>query len=170
MDRACEVCGKWFVPRKGAGQGRWCCDRCRLWGKVDVAGADDCWEWRAALTGKGYGKIQWGRRYVNAHRVVYEHFHGPIPKGLLVLHRCDNRVCVNPAHLFVGTAKDNADDMMRKGRGRGANGEVLTPHAHWDDQANWYINARGEKICRVCAREAKKRKAKRKGVGDGRAA
>lgn len=79
-----------------------------------------CWEWPGA-THKGYGKIGAGRRGMaplQVHRVAYEHFVGPIPDGLWVLHRCDNRLCCNPEHLFLGTNLDNVRDMVAKGRQR----------------------------------------------------
>jgi hypothetical protein len=90
----------------------------RFWEKV-VRG-DGCWEWLAKKNNKGYGMFG-GRKvdgFVLAHRVAYELTHGAIPKGRFVLHRCDNRGCVNPEHLFVGDYIDNVRDMHAKGRGR----------------------------------------------------
>lgn len=87
----------------------------RFWTKVDMSG--DCWHWIAARTSGGYGTID--NRY--AHRVSWEIAHGPIPDGLLVCHHCDIPVCVNPAHLFLGTTADNMRD--RDAKGRGAIGE-----------------------------------------------
>ena len=76
-----------------------------------------CWNWTGTLTASGYGQVCTGRsKHASAHRVAYSLFVGEIPKGLFACHRCDNRRCINPAHLFLGTAKDNADDMVRKGR------------------------------------------------------
>lgn len=77
-----------------------------------------CWEWTAALAGKGYGqiKIPKTRRQAYAHRLSYQIFKGPIPERTEVCHTCDNPKCVNPAHLFLGSRKDNAQDASQKGR------------------------------------------------------
>jgi transcriptional regulator with XRE-family HTH domain len=88
----------------------------RLAARVDSsAGPDACWPWTAALTTTGYGSFG-GNSGGAAHRVAYVVANGPIPDGLGVLHRCDNRQCCNPAHLFVGSQYDNMRDMAAKGR------------------------------------------------------
>lgn len=75
-----------------------------------------CWLWLGGVSyPAGYGRMTRGQY---AHRVSYEIHRGAVPRGLHVLHRCDNRICVNPDHLFVGTRSDNMRDMMAKGRGR----------------------------------------------------
>lgn len=81
-----------------------------------VATGDGCWEWRGTRQSKGYGVFWDGERQVRAHRTAWELVNGPIPAGLSVLHSCDNPPCVNPAHLRVGTARDNASDAMARRR------------------------------------------------------
>ncbi len=85
--------------------------------RVIEVGPTECWRWRGATSDAGYGQISnyHGRR-VMAHRVAWELYKGPIPKGLWVLHRCDNPPCTNPCHLWLGTNQDNIRDMDEKGR------------------------------------------------------
>lgn len=84
----------------------------KLKSQVKIDPETSCWNWQRTKTPKGYGRI--GDSY--AHRVSYETFIGPIPKRLCVCHRCDNPSCINPAHLFVGTHKDNMQDCVQKNR------------------------------------------------------
>lgn len=90
----------------------------RFWAKVEVAGANDCWHWKASTAGKGYGqiKVPGTRRQMYAHRLSYEIHCGPVPDGMLVMHSCDNPPCVNPNHLSVGTYGENLQDMAAKYR------------------------------------------------------
>ncbi len=92
----------------------------RFWRHTDRRGPDDCWPWkRPTNISIGYGRINLGpgKGEELAHRFSWILHNGPIPKGLCVLHKCDNPACVNPAHLFIGTRMDNVQDMTQKGRG-----------------------------------------------------
>lgn len=87
----------------------------RFWSKVDKT--DGCWEWTGTLHKPwNYGRIRYHGVDYYAHRVSWEIANGNITDGLLVCHRCDNPPCVRPDHLFLGTSKDNQQDMAAKGR------------------------------------------------------
>ena len=90
-----------------------------------VKDSNDCWNWQLSIDHGGYGrmKISTGSRqdfyFESAHRRAFEVLVGDIPNGLHVLHKCDNRKCCNPDHLFLGTHQDNMHDMQEKGRAGG---------------------------------------------------
>ncbi len=94
----------------------------RFWRHVDKSGGPDaCWVWQGAMFKKGYGcfaKDYLGRKstMISAHRMAYELTHGPIPKNVLACHRCDNPPCCNPAHIFLGTPRQNTLDALVKRR------------------------------------------------------
>lgn len=92
----------------------------RFWDKVNKTEA--CWLWTAA-NAAGYGLIKLGGRMQKAHRVSWEMANGVIPPGMCVCHHCDVPLCVNPAHLFLGTVHDNQMDMRNKGRFPSQRGE-----------------------------------------------
>jgi hypothetical protein len=94
----------------------------RLWDKVRKNKENGCWEWQGWVSPQsGYGKIGTNSKgHWDVHRFVYELVNGPIPEGLWVLHRCDNRICCNPVHLYLGTAQQNSLDMVSRGRANGS--------------------------------------------------
>jgi hypothetical protein len=103
----------------------------KFWQKIKKGADDECWEWTAAVDASGYGdlilyEVANGRKvqfHTRAHRYAWTLTHGPIPEGMLICHHCDNRLCCNPNHLFVGTNSDNMLDMWRKQRHLDLRGE-----------------------------------------------
>jgi hypothetical protein len=91
----------------------------RFEAKVEPVTESGCWIWTAALGATGYGRFHLGvrGRPIEAHRAAWEIYRGPIPRDGLVLHKCDVRACVNPAHLYIGNKSDNITDWRtRHGR------------------------------------------------------
>lgn len=88
----------------------------RFWSKVNIGKSNECWEWLTTLYVDGYGQFMINRTSRRSHRISYELNHGPIPNNMVIMHTCDNRKCVNPAHLKLGTQQQNIQDMFAKGR------------------------------------------------------
>jgi hypothetical protein len=91
----------------------YCSEDCKFWGQIKK---EDCWLWTGELNMHGYGVIFLNYKEVSAHRYSYKKLKSEIPENMYVLHTCDIRKCVNPEHLFLGNAKDNAIDAMQKDR------------------------------------------------------
>jgi hypothetical protein len=126
----------------------------RFWSKVDTR--DDCWRWTGTRTTDGYGWFWSGRRNIRAHRVAWEITAGSeIPSGMKVLHSCDDRLCVNPGHLRLGTQRDNLRDCVQRGRHPLAIRDACR-QGHPFNEANTYWSDGGRK-CRVCDREWRRR-------------
>jgi hypothetical protein len=117
----CRVCGSPCDYRNNI------CQKCsteertrplseRILCKCKLDSLTGCWNFTGSIINSGYGRISERGKYLTANRASWQAFRGTIPIGLCVLHRCDNKICVNPDHLFLGDQKDNMQDMLLKGR------------------------------------------------------
>lgn len=122
----------------------------RLWSRV-IERPSGCKEWTGLTSTNGYGRIWANRKAYITHRLAWEITKGDIPSGLCVLHACDNPLCCNIDHLWLGTMADNMIDMSAKGRASNQS-KTHCPSGHIYDKANTYISSQGWRYCRECKR------------------
>lgn len=100
-----------------------------------VAAANGCLEWRGAVTEQGYGVVGRDGRTWRTHRLAWVEAKGPIPKGKMVLHRCDNPPCCNPDHLYLGDHQRNMQDVVERGNRKGINAGTKNGRAKLDEDS-----------------------------------
>lgn len=114
----CVHCGSLFQQQRSE---QYCSLKCAVLHRSDIKGSDECWNWTGAVSSNGYGMFSFLSTMYTSHRASYLAHHGAIPSregshGGVVMHACDNRLCVNPKHLSVGSQKENLLDARTKGR------------------------------------------------------
>jgi len=124
----------------------------RFWKHVEIS--NDCWEWKASIHPNGYGRFNLNGKIVKAHRMAFFFAFGYWPK--VCMHTCDNPKCVRPFHLKNATQLENLRDMSAKGRSYYQSKTCCAQGHPWDFD-NTYINKRGHRKCRTCARFRKQK-------------
>lgn len=124
-----------------------------------VVSDSGCWEWTGLVGKNGYPSVGYkGKRARGAHRISFMLHKGEIPDGLFVCHTCDNKLCLNPGHLFLGTAKQNSQDMVSKGRANNGVRTKLThcKRGHEFTEESVQKTKDGDRYCKICVNNARR--------------
>lgn len=122
----------------------------KFWAKVSIGTPDQCWEWKGAQRGDSYGHFYAFGKHMGAHRFSFYLANLYFPE--VVMHTCDNRICVNPHHLQGGTQQQNMRDMVARGRHYYAS-KTHCIHGHEFTEENIYRRADGTRECRICRKK-----------------
>lgn len=132
--------------------------RSLIFSRVFLDPKANCWEWNGCRNQLGYGQLRFEGVLWLLHRLTYTLFIGEIPKGLFVCHSCDNPSCCNPEHLWVGTHTHNMRDAALKGRIINRNTrKTHCVHGHKFTPENTHIRSCGERVCRQCCRDRRRK-------------
>lgn len=133
--------------------------------RIDYQAETGCWNWKGSRFQCGYGQVHWNGRPVLAHRLsamIWKRF--DIDSPLQVLHRCDNKACFNPKHLFIGTQLENVKDCIKKGRFKAGSPNLIKtccPQGHPYSGGNLYVgknpNGNPSRMCKICRHAASMR-------------
>lgn len=122
---------------------------------------EGCWLWIASKSKNGYGKIVFEKKHTSAHRVIYQHFKGLIPKGMVIDHLCRNKICVNPSHLEAVTQKEN---ILRGFSPASLNSKkTICKNGHFLSGKNLYVTPNGRRNCVICRQNSSKKHILKKG-------
>lgn len=129
----------------------------RFWAKVAIIPFHTCWEWTGAKGARGYGNMSFNKKFYTAHRFSWEIHNGKIPNtdayhGNVVMHLCDNKLCVNPAHLSLGSQSDNIKDCYAKGRSSFNKINRINSQKITCNNGHELIAMRNYRYCRICSK------------------
>jgi hypothetical protein len=123
----------------------------KLLSKIIVDEDTNCWLWQGAISGNNYGIMRADGIASSVHRLSWEAHNGLIPVGLSVLHKCDNKKCINPDHLYLGTHLDNSRDTTERKQSFNAT-RTVCKRGHEFNEDNTYIRTDGRRMCRACVK------------------